>query len=132
MTTRTSVFLTGFALLAMAGAALAHTHLEASNPANGSTVTKVPAEITLTFSEAARVTSFVITKDGGKEQKIAKLPSQMATKITVATPGLAEGKYTVDWRVAGKDGHVMSGKLQFSVGGTPKSGHDGHEGHGSP
>jgi methionine-rich copper-binding protein CopC len=133
MKTVRSTMLTGFALLSMAGAAWAHAHLEASMPANGSTIAKAPAEIVLTFSDAARVTAVAITKDGDREQKIAKLPTEMATRIAIAVPKLADGHYTVDWRVAGKDGHVMNGKIRFTIGGTPKSGAasaNGHEGHG--
>jgi methionine-rich copper-binding protein CopC len=133
MKTVRSTLLTGFALLSVAGAAWAHTHLEASVPANASTVAKAPAEIILTFSDAARVTAVVITKDGDREQKIAKLPTEMATRIAIAVPKLADGHYTVDWRVAGKDGHVMNGKIRFTIGATPKSaaaGPEGHEGHG--
>jgi methionine-rich copper-binding protein CopC len=133
MKTVRSTFLTGLALLSMAGAAWAHAHLEASIPANASTVAKAPAEIILTFSDAARVTAVTITKDGGQEQKIAKLPTEMASKLAIAVPKLADGHYTVDWRVAGKDGPVMNGKIRFTIGGTPKSGaatSASHEGHG--
>jgi methionine-rich copper-binding protein CopC len=133
MKTVRSTFLTGFALLSMAGAAWAHARLESSVPANGSTVAKAPAEIILMFSDAARVTAVAITKDGGREEKIAKLPTETATRLTVALPKLADGSYTVDWRVASKDGHVMNGKVRFTIGGTPKSGAaspSAHEGHG--
>jgi copper resistance protein C len=132
MKTVRTTWLTGFALLSMAGAAWAHTHLEASVPANASTVAKAPAEIILTFSDAARVTAVTITKDGEREQKIAKLPTEMATRIAIAVPKLADGQYIVDWRVAGKDGHVMNGKFRFTVGSSSKPGAAspaGHEGH---
>jgi methionine-rich copper-binding protein CopC len=135
MKTVRSVFLAGLAFLSMSGAAWAHAHLETSVPANGSTVAKAPTEIVLTFSDAARVTAVAITKDGGQEQKIAKLPTELATRIAVAIPKLADGSYTVDWRVASKDGHVMNGKVRFTIGGTPKpaaaspTGHEGHGGH---
>jgi copper resistance protein C len=128
-------FLAGLTLLSMAGTAWAHAHLETSVPANASTVAKAPAEIILTFSDAARVTAVTLTKDGGPEQKIAKLPTEMASRIAIAVPKLADGHYTVDWRVAGKDGHVMNGKFTFTIGGAPKTGaaspagHEGHAGH---
>jgi methionine-rich copper-binding protein CopC len=134
MKTVRDTILAGFALLSLAGAAWAHAHLEASVPANGSTVAKAPAEFILTFSDAARVTAVAITKDGGREEKIAKLPTETATRLAVALPKLADGSYTVDWRVASKDGHVMNGKVRFTIGGTPKSGvasPAAHEGHGA-
>jgi hypothetical protein len=33
----------------------------------------------------------------------------------VAAPQLAAGKYTVTWRAMGKDEHIVSGSLHFTV-----------------
>jgi methionine-rich copper-binding protein CopC len=110
----------GFAaavLLSLVAVAQAHTHLKESAPAEGSTVKAAPESITLTFSEAARLTALSIQKDGGDEQKITSLPAQSAAKISVPAPKLAPGKYTVNWRVVSEDNHIMSGKLHFTVAG---------------
>jgi len=129
MTSMRNTLRAGFALLSLAGTALAHTQLQSSSPANGSTVATAPTEFVLTFPEAVRATSVAVTKDGGKEQKIENLPSAMVARIAVPAPKLEDGSYTLDWRVAGKDGHVMSGKVQFTVGGKPQAGMQNHEGH---
>jgi methionine-rich copper-binding protein CopC len=105
-----------------AGTALAHTRLVSSTPAQGSTVANPPAEFVLTFSEAARFTALTVQKDGGPEQKITPLPAAAATALKVAAPRLESGHYTLTWRVAGDDGHVMNGKVTFTVGGTSSPG----------
>jgi methionine-rich copper-binding protein CopC len=108
--------------LVVTGTALAHTKLTSSMPAEGSTVASAPTEFVLTFGEAARLTALSVQKDGGTEQKIAALPTAAAAQLKVPAPKLESGHYTLSWRVAGDDGHVMNGKVTFSVGGTPSPG----------
>jgi methionine-rich copper-binding protein CopC len=110
-----SIWLSGMVVLILSTAANAHTRLKASVPAEGSVVNAAPTSIVLTFSGAARVTALTIQKEGGAEQKLEPLPTAAAKEITVPVPKLAPGKYVVNWRVAGEDSHLMSGKLQFTV-----------------
>jgi copper resistance protein C len=128
MKTLKNMLVAWFALLSLASTAWAHTHIQSSLPANGSTVAKAPTEFVLIFPEAVRATSLTVTKAGGKEQKIEKLPTASAARIAVPAPKLEDGSYTLDWRVAGKDGHVMSGKVQFKVGGKAQAGPQTPEG----
>jgi methionine-rich copper-binding protein CopC len=104
------------AALLLSVAAQAHTHLQKSVPAEGSTVSVSPPNIVLKFSEAARVTALTVKKEGGDEQKLAPLPTTPAAEITVRAPELAPGKYVVTWRAMGNDSHIMSGELHFTVG----------------
>jgi methionine-rich copper-binding protein CopC len=101
-------------LVALSPLAQAHTHLKEAVPADNSTV-KSPESIALTFSETARLTALSIQKDGGKEQKLAPLPSAAAARLTVPAPKLAAGKYTLSYRVVSSDSHVTSGKIHFTV-----------------
>jgi methionine-rich copper-binding protein CopC len=100
-------------------AAQAHSHLKESTPAEGSTV-KAPESIMLMFSEAAKVTALTIQKDGDKEQKLSPLPTEASAHVMVPAPKLMPGKYTVSYRVVSDDGHVMGGKLHFTVSDTAK------------
>ncbi len=112
--TRTTGLLT-VALLALCASAQAHTHLKSAVPAEGSTV-QAPEQITLSFSGPARLTALTIQKDGdSKEQKIAPLPEQATSQVTVPVPKLTPGKYLLNWRIVSGDQHVMSGKLNFTV-----------------
>jgi methionine-rich copper-binding protein CopC len=104
-------------LLAVPSAALAHTHLESSVPANGSVLKTPPQAIVLTFAEAARLTALSLQKDNEPAQKLSPLPSAAARELSVPVPRLTPGKYVVSWRVLSDDGHVMPGKLSFTIAG---------------
>jgi methionine-rich copper-binding protein CopC len=101
------------ALLFWAMTAHAHAHLSASVPLEGSTG-KAPEQITLTFSEAARVTAMSLQKEGEASRKLP-LPASAAAHITVPLPKLPPGRYTLTWRMLSDDGHVTSGSLHFTV-----------------
>jgi methionine-rich copper-binding protein CopC len=115
ITMKKSKWLVAAALALTAAAAQAHTHLKNSVPAEGSVVNTAPANIVLKFSEAARVTALTLQKDGAAEQKLGPLPSDPSAEISVPAPKLEPGKYVVSYRVMGKDNHVMSGKVQFTL-----------------
>lgn len=107
-------------------AAAAHSALESSDPAAGSTVATAPRHVVLTFSEAPDVElSLVRLLDGAG----AAVPGMSAPqvvpgdkeslRVSPATP-LADGTYTVNWRVvSAADGHVESGVFAFGVGQAP-------------
>ena len=119
-------------LVASAAVAEAHMHLKTSVPAEGSVVTLSPTNIVLTFSEAARITALTVQKDGDAEWKLSPLPTTPAKQVAIPSPKLAPGKYIVSWRGVGDDGHVMAGKLHFTLdpAATPTAGkapdHDNH------
>ena len=119
-------------LVAFAAVAEAHTHLKNSVPAEGSVVTLSPTNIVLTFSEATRITALTLQKDGDAEWKLSPLPTTPAEQVAIPSPKLAPGKYIVSWRVVGDDGHIMAGKLHFTLdpAATPTAGkapdHDHH------
>jgi methionine-rich copper-binding protein CopC len=102
-------------LLAWGDAAFAHTHLTKSVPANDSTVTVSPPKFVLTFAEPARLTALSIQKDSAPAEKLAPLPATAAAEISVTAPQLAAGKYVLTWRAVSDDGHVMPGKISFTV-----------------
>lgn len=110
-------------LASVATIAQAHTHLSSSEPADGSVVTSAPTTFVANFSEAAKVTALTISKDGGKEEKLAA-PSGASQRLSAALPKLDPGKYVLAWRVVGDDSHVMSGKVAFTYDpkGTPVAG----------
>ena len=106
---------TGAILTLAAFGAQAHAHLKASNPKEGAVVTEMPASISLTFSEAARITSVSIQKAQEPKQKLVA-PTSTGEQFSVEVPKLAAGSYTLSWRVASTDdNHIMSGELHFKV-----------------
>jgi methionine-rich copper-binding protein CopC len=93
----------------------AHAHLQASIPRDGSTLGTAPAALVLQFSEAARLTALWIEKSGAEKQKLTSLPPEPQSRIAVPLPKLAPGDYVVSWRVVGSDGHVLPGKIHFTL-----------------
>jgi len=115
--------LSSLTLIAFGVTANAHAHLQVSSPADHSVVTTSPANLELTFSELAKLTSLSIQKDKEEMKKLTSLPSTSATKISVALPSLTLGTYQVIWRVLSDDGHTMAGVLHFTLTGEHATDH---------
>jgi methionine-rich copper-binding protein CopC len=99
--------------------AFAHAKLLKSDPVEGATVKAAPTQFVLTFGEPAKLTTLTLQKGAEPAQKIGPLPTEAAAKISVPAPKLEPGKYVLAWRAVGDDGHVVPGKLTFTVGTTP-------------
>jgi methionine-rich copper-binding protein CopC len=104
-----------FALAACATVAFAHAHLAKSVPADGSVLKASPPSFVLTFAEPVKITAMWLQKGSDAQQKIGPLPGAAATEISVPAPKLETGRYVLSWRVVSDDGHVMPGKLSFSL-----------------
>jgi len=104
-----------FVLIAVSTLAVAHTHLTKSVPADGSTVSTAPSKFVLAFAEAARLTSLSLQKDAEPARKLTPLPTAAAAEISIPAPPLTAGKYVLSWRAVGDDGHVMPGRITFTV-----------------
>jgi methionine-rich copper-binding protein CopC len=104
------------ALGVLAGPAVfAHTELTASTPTDKAVLDHAPKELTLSFSEAAKLTALSIQKQGGSEQDLGPLPAKMQARFSVAAPALTAGHYMIRWRALSDDGHVASGEIGFEV-----------------
>lgn len=112
---RRIILFTLLALLLGIGVAAAHARLKQSVPADGSVLRVSPPQLTLIFSESARLTVLWIEPEGGARQKVAPLPASPAAEVMVALPPLKPGKYVIAWRVLGDDGHVVPGQLHFTL-----------------
>jgi copper transport protein len=96
--------------------AAAHAHLLQAQPAEGSVVTSAPAQFTLQFSEAARLTALSIQKRGDSQaQPIEPLPAAASAQLVVPAPRLGPGVYELRYRVISADSHVMAGSVHFTV-----------------
>lgn len=94
--------------------AWAHARLTMAVPAADSVVASAPAAVALTFNEPVMlIVCRVLGPDGNEVGGNAK-----ARGLTLEVPlkaGLGAGRYTVNYRVAGDDGHAMAGSISFSV-----------------
>lgn len=95
--------------------ALAHTHLESAQPANGSTVKSAPAQVMLMFSDSLALSEVTLEKAGGKPEKLKDLPKDLARHQRVTLPKLGEGQYVLRYRGVSEDTHEAKGTLRFTV-----------------
>jgi putative copper export protein/methionine-rich copper-binding protein CopC len=107
-------------LVALPGTARAHIQLDASVPAARAVITAPPDALRLRFSgtiEAKYTRLMLLAPDG------AQVPLGAITFIegsdrefTAAMPPLrGSGTFTVRWRTAGADGHVLEGSYTFTL-----------------
>lgn len=109
------------ALLAGVGtpAVFAHTLMDHTVPAAGSTVHGPPAEVKLWFSQAlepAFSTLRVVDRNATQvDRKDKRVDAGDPTLLKVSLNPLAPGTYRVIWRVLSSDGHVSKGDFTFDV-----------------
>lgn len=105
------------ATIGLAGPALAHTSLIASDPADGAVLTAAPATVTLTFDEPLAAFEPLLTvtgPDGVSYQSGSPTVDGPRLSSPVSTLPVA-GTYTVAYRVVSEDGHPVDGTLSFQL-----------------
>jgi copper transport protein len=113
--------LAGLLLLAVGGPAGAHALLRESDPAAGSSLERAPSRVVLTFTERPEpgLSSISVLDTGGQpvERGQAAPVDGAPLQFAVGLGDLADGTYTVSWRVVSKDdGHLTAGSFAFGVG----------------
>ena len=99
--------------------AAAHTHLERSEPADHASLSAAPTTATLMFSEPVRLSAVHLESAEGAQLPVKPLPKAELKLAKLALPALLPSRYTLVWRGVSADGHVASGKLEFTVNGKP-------------
>ncbi|MFJ3961034.1 copper resistance CopC/CopD family protein [Streptomyces sp. NPDC090036] len=109
--------------LALGGAspALAHSALSGSDPAEGAVLASAPKQVTLTFTESVSFPDGSLRVLSPANDRVNPRPAQHAdgkdnTAQVALQDDLAQGTYTVAWRVVSADGHPISGAFTFSIG----------------
>ena len=108
------------ALILLPGAALAHAHVERSDPAANAVLRSAPKQVKLTFSEPVTLAFTGAEIDDSKGKPVAaeaaKLSAGSKTAVEIPLKGpLAPGTYTVKWHAVADDSHRSSGAFGFSV-----------------
>lgn len=94
--------------------ALAHTGLESSTPAQGSTVTEKLNDITLSFlTKIEETSSFTLTNSSDEEIEVADITVNDHLLTGNVTESLANGAYQINWKIIGADGHPIEGVIDF-------------------
>ncbi|MFI6377486.1 copper resistance protein CopC [Streptomyces sp. NPDC050546] len=109
-------------LLFLSGApASAHAALSGTDPDDGSVVKQAPRSVTLTFTESVGLLDDSFRVFGPDQRRVhtgeATHADGRSGTARVGLPRkLAQGTYTVAWRVVSADSHPVSGAFSFSVG----------------
>ncbi|WP_336213338.1 copper resistance CopC family protein [Nonomuraea sp. LPB2021202275-12-8] len=114
-----TVLLLACAAMGIAPPAQAHNVLIGSDPKDGATLSAPPAQITLIFDQPVRqgyAQIGVTGADGSAWTDGAATVS--AERVTVKVKPLkAAGAYVVGYRILSSDGHPVTGKIGFTLGG---------------
>ncbi|MFD7025766.1 copper resistance protein CopC [Promicromonospora sukumoe] len=115
----TALFSTLVLTLCCAPPAAAHTRLESTAPAAGSTATAPVTEVTLRFTLPVSLLGDGVVVEGPDGAVPADVAPAQGGLVLVATPAeaLAPGRYTVTWTAAAQDGHPLEGTFGFRVAG---------------
>ncbi|GAB4087319.1 hypothetical protein GCM10028784_39490 [Myceligenerans cantabricum] len=97
--------------------AFAHTKLDSSEPAAGSTSDSPVQEVALRFTLPVTPLGDGIVIDGPGGAVAAEVVAAENGLVLVATPSdaLTDGDYTVSWTAAAQDGHPLEGIFGFTV-----------------
>jgi len=106
------------------GVALAHNSATGSSPSNGEVLTTSPPQWTMTFAKAVPLTSAsgqLVGDDGVRRTLPNPRHGTTENVIIFDLPADISGRVTARWRLVGTDGHVLSGRVSFSVQATTAS-----------
>ncbi|MER7994844.1 copper resistance CopC family protein [Micromonospora chalcea] len=104
-------------LLVPATPAAAHNSLQEATPARDARLTTAPTQVTLRFLQRLNPAFTTITlRDSTDRQVPASAPvvDGATGTVTIEEP-LANGTYTVAYRVVSRDGHPVQGSYRFTV-----------------
>ena len=100
----------------MATGADAHAALKSISPKDGSSVGTAPTKVVLTFNEPISTSFATVTVTGANGVVSAgKTVVDGGTVTQALAPDLANGRYSVTYRVVSEDGHPVSDRTTFTV-----------------
>jgi methionine-rich copper-binding protein CopC len=107
-----AVFL--FCLVLVPSSAVAHSSAVETNPEDGATLERLPAEASVTFDEAPKTADVVLARPDGKVDTLKTQVAGSTIKAQLPADG-PRGVYTLSYRVVSADGHPVSGSITFGV-----------------
>lgn len=108
------------AAIAAAAPAWAHAFPQSERPLVGSTVTRAPKQVAITYDApiVAAFSKLAVLDPAGKN--VTAGPPAVTHKrrtLSVGLRPLGSGTYTVKWSVVAEDGHRTEGSYNFTVAG---------------
>lgn len=96
-------------------AAIAHTPLAKSTPADGAVIKQAPAHISLIFKGPIKLVKLKLMGVGHEMPTNFESNSEAKSAFVIETPGMHPGEFTVNWAIIGEDGHTVSDSYSFTV-----------------
>jgi hypothetical protein len=121
---RTGIFMAAVAGLTMAAAPPKaepelHLRLVKSTPAKDSVLAEAPTHVMLWFSQEpqTRLSSITLTGPAGTVAlgAVTQCPTEKTLIFAKIDAPMPAGAYTIAWRTASSDGHVIRGEIPFRV-----------------
>jgi len=109
--------------VALAGTVVfAHLAVRKSLPGKGATMTTSPSSVQVWFTQEPEMEKSGLTLTGPQGAvALGAVKAGPERSLVASVSGkLAAGAYTLEWKTAGDDGHVLTGKTPFSVAATAK------------
>ncbi len=111
--------LTTFITLALpVGQVSAHNTLLSSDPADGSSLTAAPTQISWTFKNTVPLDTMTVTlidPTGARSDLSGSTHGPAGdTEVITPLPALQPGAFSVRWRLVGPDGHPITGSVAFT------------------
>ena len=100
---------------------LAHNTFDSSSPSEGDSLETSPSSWTITFAKSVPLDSFsgeVINGDGIRTQLASPTHGATDNIVVASLPTSLTGAITARWKLVSPDGHVVSGRVAFSVSAT--------------
>ncbi|GLZ41291.1 copper resistance CopC family protein [Actinokineospora sp. NBRC 105648] len=109
-----------FAVVGLAGPALAHNQLVSSNPADKASLETGPGTIELTFDQPVQagenLNTLVVVGPAGKDQWQAGKAAVRGNVVSAPLRPLGPaGEYRVGYRILSADGHPVTGEIKFTL-----------------
>ena len=98
--------------------AYAHAFLDRANPLVGSTVSTVPSEVSLTFTQSLEGAFSTVQVTGPNGARVDQgTPQVSGNTMRVGIKASGAGTYRLRWRALSVDTHTTQGNFSFHVGG---------------
>lgn len=100
---------------------LAHNTFDSSSPSEGDALETSPSSWTITFAKSVPLDSFsgeVVNGDGIRTQLASPTHGATDNIVVASLPTSLTGEITARWKLVSSDGHVVSGRVAFSVNAT--------------
>jgi methionine-rich copper-binding protein CopC len=97
--------------------AIAHSLLLESAPAANSVIAGSPKALRLRFNNRIekRLSRVRLVDERGAARDLAVAEDGAADWLIASVPGVAPGRYRVEWQVLSTDGHVVTGRYSFTI-----------------